>query len=93
MVCGFFGGVTLAIRRGSETPFLHERIKTPMPVRRRLSPKYSGQGHAKGASTGPRNENMKNGCAFEVFRMKTRSMDVLLEYSVLHLSYADAEFR
>ena len=29
MVCCLIGGATLAIRRGSETPFVHGRVKTP----------------------------------------------------------------
>ena len=70
VVCGLFGSVTLAIRRGSETPFLHEGMKTPKASSQviKLSPKCSGQANAKWASTGPRNENMEYGCAFGVFR-------------------------
>ena len=29
MVCGLIGGAALAIRRGSETPFVHGRVKSP----------------------------------------------------------------
>ena len=68
MFCGLIGGATLAIRRGSETPFLHGRVKTAnaSPQAIELNPRCSGQAHSKGPGTGPGNKNMEYGCAFEI---------------------------
>ena len=63
VICGFVGGATLAIRRGSETPFVHGRMKTPNSSLQAIerSPRCSGQAHSKEPRTGPRNENMEYG--------------------------------
>ena len=63
-----FGGATLAIRRRSDIPFVHGRIKTPnaSPQAIELKPRCSGQAHFKGPSTGPRHENTEYECAFGV---------------------------
>ena len=61
MVCGLIGGATLAIRRGSETPFVHGRVNTPNASLQaiELNLRCSGQAHSKGPRTGPGNENME----------------------------------
>ena len=66
MVCGLFGGATLAIGRGSETLFVHERIKVPNASSQaiELNPRCSEQAHFNGLCTGPRYENTEYGCAF-----------------------------
>ena len=68
MVCCLIGGATLAIWRGSETPFVHERVKTPNASSQAIefNPKCSGQAHSKAPRTGPGNENMEYGCAFKI---------------------------
>ena len=69
VVCGLISGATLAIRRGSETPFVHGRVKTPnaSPQAIELSSRSSGQARFKEPKTGPGNENMEYGCAFGIF--------------------------
>ena len=66
MVCGMFGGAALRIRQGSETPFVHGRMKmvnwSPRAIE--LSLRCFGQAYFKGSRTGPTNENMEYGCAF-----------------------------
>ena len=68
MVYGLIGGATLAIRRGSETPFVHGRIETSnaSPQAIDLNPRCSRQAYSKGPRTGPGNENMEYGCAFGI---------------------------
>ena len=68
MVCGLIGGTILAIRRGSEAPFIYGRVETPhaSPQAIELNPRCSGQAHSKGPRTGPGNENMEYGCAFGI---------------------------
>ena len=68
VVCGLIGGTTLAIRRGSENPYVHERVETPNDSLQaiELNPRCSGQAHPKGPRTGPGNENMMYGCAFGI---------------------------
>ena len=50
MVLGLIGGATLAIRRGSETSFVHGRVKAPnaSPQAIELIPRCSGQAHSWG---------------------------------------------
>ena len=86
MVCGLIGGATLAIRRGSETPFVHGRVKMPnaSPQAIELNPKCSGQAHSKGPRTGPGNENREYGCAFRM---------LCSPFIIRPLSRADAQFR
>ena len=93
VVCGLFGSVTLEIRRGSETPFLHEGMKTLNTSSQviKLSPKCSGQAHAKRASTGPRNENMEYGCAFGVFRAPSEARGCLVQIGDLIISSQQAQ--
>ena len=74
MVCDLIGGITLAIRQGSETPFVHRRVKTPNASPQaaiELNLRCSGQAHSQWPKTGPGNENMEYRCAFK--------------YSALHL--------
>ena len=68
MVCGLIDGATLAIRRGSETPFVHGLEETPNASLQaiELNPRCFGQAHSKGPRTGPGNENMEYGCAFRI---------------------------
>ena len=77
---------TFASRRGSETTFVHGRVKTPnaSPEAIELNPRCSGQAQSKGPRTGFGNENMEYGGAFEI----------LCALSIIRpLSYADAQFR
>ena len=68
MVCGLIGGSTLAIRWGSETPFVHGQMKKPYasPQAIELNLRCSEQAHFKGPRTGFENENMEYGCAFGI---------------------------
>ena len=86
MVCGLIGGATLAIRQGSETPFVRGRVKTPnaSPQAIELNQRCSGQTHFKGPKTGAGNENMEYRCAFRI--LCASSM-------IRPLSRADAQFR
>ena len=86
MVCGLISGTTLAIRRGSETPFAPGPVKTPnaSPQAIELNTKRPGQVHFKGPRTGLGNENMEYGCAF----------GILCAASIIcTLSHADAQLR
>ena len=85
-ICGLFGGATFAIRRGSETPFVHRRGKTPNASAQaiELNPKCSEQGHSMGPRTGPGIENMDYRCAFRI---------PSVPYMIRPLSRADAQFR
>ena len=66
VVCSLFGRATLATSRGSETLFVHVRMKTPnaSPQAIEVNPRCSVQAHSKLLSTGPKNENTEYGCAF-----------------------------
>ena len=68
MICSLFGSAILAIRRGSETPFIHGRMKTSnaSPHAIELNPRCFEQAYSKGPRTGPRNENMKYGYTFSM---------------------------
>ena len=70
LVCGLIGGATIANRGGSETPFVHGRMKTPntSPQAIQLNPRCFGQAHSKGPRTGPGNENMEYRLAFRILR-------------------------
>ena len=67
VVCGLFGGATLAVQRGSETKFVHGQMKTLNASPQRLSSIQALLGMPI-----PRGLVMTPG-------MKTRSMDVLFE--------------
>ena len=86
MVCHLIGGTTLAIRQGSETPFVHGRVKTPSASLQviELNPRCSGQVHSKGPRTDPRNENMEYGCAFGI---------LCAPFIIRPLSHTNAQFR
>ena len=91
MVRGLFCGVTLAIRRESEAPFVHGRVKTPDagPQTIELNSKCFGQAHSNGPRTGPGNDNVKYGCAFRTLcAPSTRRISIIRP-----LSRADAQFR
>ena len=68
ITCGLIGSASLAIRRGSETPFVHGRIKTPKasPLAIEFNPRCFGQVLSKGPRTSPGNENMEYRCAFRL---------------------------
>ena len=68
MVCSLIDGPKLAIRQGSETQFIHERVKTPnaSPPVNELNPRCSGQAHFKRPRTGSGNENIEYECVFGI---------------------------
>ena len=72
MVYCLFGGVTHAIRRGSEIPFVDGRIKTSNAILDafELNSSCSGKAHSKEHST---------------IGMKTQSVDVFWEYCQLRI--------
>ena len=71
VVYSLFGGPTLAIRGGRETPFVHGRMKMPhtSPQAIEFNTSCSGQAHSKGPSAGPGNKNTEYGCAFGVLHL------------------------
>ena len=86
MVCRLIGGATHAIRQGSETPFVHGRMKIPNASLEaiELNPRCSGQVSSKGPRTSPGNENMGYECAFRIPRSP---------YIARPLSHANAPLR
>ena len=72
MICGLIGGPTIAIRRESETLFVHGQIKTlnASPQAIELNPRCYGQAHSKGIEL--------------ALGIKTCSTDVRLKYSALY---------
>ena len=86
MVCGLIDSTTLAIYRGSDTPFVYGGVKmlNASPQAIELNPRCSGQAHFKGPRTAPWNESMEYGCAF----------GILCSLSIIRpLNRADAQFR
>ena len=79
MVCRLFDGATLAIRRGSETTFVHGRRKTPnaSPQAIELNPRRSVQAHSKGLGAVSGNKNMEHGYAFGILGALSRFLDLI----------------
>ena len=59
VVCSLFGGNAPAIQQWSETPFVHERMKTlhTSLLAIELNPRCYGQAFSKQPSTDSRNES------------------------------------